>query len=430
MAMRTHRNLLGAEGQLLLACPVAAQNAVQNHVLQTPFNSPNARIGFRGQQLLPAKTTISRQWLGRSSAFVYHSKPVLSNRQFGRGVARSMGVADEAENPEGTQQMSTLEISIKKWEDILKHSNAYLPHAVVASTVLALVYPPSFAWFTTKYYAPALGFLMFAVGLNFSLKDFGKAFEQPGVLAIGFFCQYMVKPLLGVVFAAISVSILHLPEAVGSGLILVACSSGAQLSNYATFLAEPGFAPLSIVMTALSTAAAVVVTPLLVLLLLGRRLHIDLVGMIRNITEIVVAPIAAGLFLNRFAPSISRMIRPSLPFLSVLVTSCCIGSPLAVNIDSIRSPLGLLILAPVVGFHTAAFVAGYKLTELTWPNTPDLRGLARTMSFETGMQSSLLGLALANNFFEDPLVGLPPAVSVVTMSLMAFGLVTYWNSKQ
>jgi hypothetical protein len=69
MAMRTHRNLLGAEGQLLLACPVAAQNAVQNHVLQTPFNSPNARIGFRGQQLLPAKTTISRQWLGRSSAF-------------------------------------------------------------------------------------------------------------------------------------------------------------------------------------------------------------------------------------------------------------------------------------------------------------------------------------------------------------------------
>ncbi len=47
-------------------------------------------------------------------------------------------------------QMSTMEISIKKWENILKHSNAYLPHAIVASTVLALVYPPSFAWFTTK----------------------------------------------------------------------------------------------------------------------------------------------------------------------------------------------------------------------------------------------------------------------------------------
>ena len=28
------------------------------------------------------------------------------------------------------------------------------------------------------------------------------------------------------------------------------------------------------------------------------------------------------------------------------------------------------------------------------------------------MQSSLLGLALANKFFEDPVVGVPPAISV------------------
>jgi hypothetical protein len=39
-------------------------------------------------------------------------------------------------------------------------------------------------------------------------------------------------------------------------------------------------------MTALSTALAVVVTPFLTLLLLGRRLPIDLYGMIINITEI------------------------------------------------------------------------------------------------------------------------------------------------
>lgn len=86
----------------------------------------------------------------------------------------------------------------------------------------------------------------------------------------------------------------------GSGLILCACVSGAQLSNYATFLTDPGLAPLSIVMTALSTALAVVVTPLLTLLLLGKRLPIDLFGMITNITKIVVAPIAGGLFLNRY----------------------------------------------------------------------------------------------------------------------------------
>ncbi|KAJ0475816.1 putative Bile acid:sodium symporter, sodium/solute symporter superfamily [Helianthus annuus] len=39
------------------------------------------------------------------------------------------------------------------------------------------------------------------------------------------------------------------------------------------------------------------------------------------------------------------------------------------------------------------------------------------------MQSSLLALALANKFFQDPLVGIPPAISVVIMSLMGFSLV-------
>ena len=79
----------------------------------------------------------------------------------------------------------------------------------------------------------------------------------------------------------------------------------------------------------------------------------------------------------------------------------------------------------------------------------------------SGMQSSLLGLALANKFFVDPLVGLPAAISVssdfvlyiqvcvckclcvcmydlfllsslqtVVMSLMGFGLVLYWTMER
>lgn len=314
-----------------------------------------------------------------------------------------------------------------KWEYALKHVNVYIPHAVVASTALALSYPPSFTWFTTKYYAPALGFLMFAVGVNLSIKDFIHAFERPGPIALGLGGQYVLKPLLGVIFSTLAVQILHLPDAIGSGLILCACVSGAQLSNYATFLTEPNLAPLSIVMTALSTALAVVVTPLLTLLLLGKRLPIDVMGMIANITEIVVAPIATGLFLNRFLPQVTSLIRPFLPLLSLLTTCCCVGSPLAVNIEAVRSPFGLQILLPVLAFHTSAFILGYKVTEVAFPRATDIQALSRTISFETGMQSSLLGLALANKFFPNPQVGLPSAISVVMMSLMAFGLVIYWN---
>ena len=79
----------------------------------------------------------------------------------------------------------------------------------------------------------------------------------------------------------------------------MACVSGAQLSSYATLLTDPQMAPLSIVMTSLSTASAVFVTPLLLLLLIGKKLPIDVRGMVYSITQIVVVPIAAGLLLNR-----------------------------------------------------------------------------------------------------------------------------------
>lgn len=300
---------------------------------------------------------------------------------------------------------------------ILKESNSLLPHVVLASTLLALVYPPSFTWFTSRYYAPALGFLMFAVGVNSSEKDFLEALNRPGAIVAGYLGQFAVKPFLGYLFGILSVTVFGLPTAVGAGIMLVSCVSGAQLSNYATFLTDPPMAPLSIVMTSLSTASAVFVTPLLSLLLIGKRLPVDVKGMVSSIMQIVVTPIASGLLLNRFFPHLCNAVRPFLPPLSVLVTALCVGAPLAINIESVKSPFGVTILLLVVAFHTSAFVAGYMFSGLLFHNAPDVKALQRTISFETGMQSSLLALALANRFFPDPIVSVPPAISV---SLLLF----------
>ncbi|CAN6480281.1 unnamed protein product [Victoria cruziana] len=311
---------------------------------------------------------------------------------------------------------------------VLENANSYLPHAVVASTFLALVYPPSFTWFTTRYYAPALGFLMFAVGVNSSAKDFIDAVTRPAAIAAGYAGQFVVKPTLGYLFGTMAVGFFHLPDPIG--IMLVSCVSGAQLSNYATFLTDPSMAPLSIVMTSISTATAVFITPVLSLLLIGKRLPVDVKGMMSSIMQIVVAPIAAGLVLNRFTPGVCSAIRPFLPFFSVFVTALCVGSPLAININSILSPFGMVVLLLVVGFHTSAFISGYVLAGLAFHRAPNRAALRRTMSFETGMQSSLLALALANKFFQDPLVGVPSAISVVIMSLMGFLLVTIWAKKR
>ncbi|XP_064982791.1 probable sodium/metabolite cotransporter BASS5, chloroplastic [Musa acuminata AAA Group] len=323
-----------------------------------------------------------------------------------------------------SQEVRQDEISILK---ILKGANSIIPHVVLASTVLALVYPPSFTWFTTRYYAPALGFLMFAVGVNSSLKDFVEAFKKPDAIAAGYVGQFIIKPLLGYLFGSISVSLFNLPNSLGAGIMLVSCVSGAQLSNYATFLTDPPMAPLSIVMTSLSTATAVFVTPTLSLLLIGQKLPVDVKGMMSSIVQIVVAPIAAGLFLNRFLPRICAAIQPFLPPLSVFVTALCVGSPLAINMKAIISPFGVTIVLLLFAFHASAFISGYGFAGILFRRSADVKALQRTISFETGMQSSLLALALANKFFKDPLVGVPPAISVVLMSLMGFALVMIWS---
>ncbi|KAE8661800.1 putative sodium/metabolite cotransporter BASS5 [Hibiscus syriacus] len=283
--------------------------------------------------------------------------------------------------PEPNQMVEQKETTIG---DILKQSNSFLPHVVLASTILALVYPPSFSWFTSRYYAPALGFLMFAVGVNSSEKDFIEAFKRSDAILAGYVGQYVVKPLLGYIFGIIAVTVFGLLTPLGVGIMLVSCVSGAQLSTYATFLTDPPLAPLSIVMTSLSTATAVFVTPMLSLLLIGKRLPVDVVGMVSSILQIVIAPITAGLLLNRSFPRLCNAMRPFLPPLSVLDTACCVGAPLAININSVLSPFGLTVSLLIVAFHLSAFIAGYFLSGLVFHKAPDMKALQRTLSFETG----------------------------------------------
>ena len=66
------------------------------------------------------------------------------------------------------------------------------------------------------------------------------------------------------------------------------------------------------------------------------------------------------------------------------MTACCVGSPLAINVDSVMSPFGVTVLMLIIAFHFMAFVIGYGLTGLVFRESPDVKELQRTLSFETG----------------------------------------------
>lgn len=298
--------------------------------------------------------------------------------------------------------------------------SAMLPFVVAATAVAALSQPSTFTWVSRELYAPALGGIMLSIGIRLSINDFGLVFQRPLPLSVGFIAQYVLKPALGVLIA----QAFGMPTMFYAGFVLTACVAGAQLSSYASFLSK-GDVALSILLTSSSTIASVIVTPLLTRLLIGSVVPVDAVAMSKSILQVVLVPVSLGLLLNTYAKSVVNLVQPVMPFVAMVCTSLCIGSPLAINRGHILSAEGLRLIAPVLTFHAAALTLGYWFSKFLM--TGQEEEVCRTISLCTGMQSSTLAGLLATQFLGST-QAVPPACSVVVMAIMGLTLASFWGS--
>ncbi|GMP48670.1 hypothetical protein CsSME_00015946 [Camellia sinensis var. sinensis] len=230
----------------------------------------------------------------------------------------------------------------------------------------------------------------------------------------------MLKPALGVLVARA----FHMPPMFYAGFVLMSCVAGAQLSNYASFLSK-GDVALSIILTSSTTIASVLVTPLLTGLLVGSVVPIDAVAMSKSILQVVLVPVTLGLLLNTYAKSVVNILQPVMPFVAMICTSMCIGSPLAINRSHILSTEGLQLVLPVLTFHAVAFTLGYLISKI--PLLRQEEEVCRTISLCTGMQSSTLAGLLATQFLGSS-QAVPSACSVVAMAIMGLCLASFWGS--
>lgn len=261
---------------------------------------------------------------------------------------------------------------------------------------------------------------MLSIGIQLSLDDFALAFKRPLPLCIGFIGQYGLKPVLGVLVAMA----FRMSPMFYAGFVLMACVAGAQLSSYSSFLSKGDIA-LSILLTSSTTIASVAVTPLLTGLLIGSVVPVDALAMSKSILQVVLVPVAFGLTMNTYAKPVVNILRPVLPFVAMVCTSMCIGSPLAINRNQILSAEGLKLVAPVLAFHAAAFTFGYWISKI--PFLRQEEEACRTISLCTGMQSSTLAGLLATQFLGSS-QAVPPACSVVVMAIMGLCLASFWGS--
>ncbi|KAK4749058.1 hypothetical protein SAY87_026507 [Trapa incisa] len=271
-----------------------------------------------------------------------------------------------------------------------------------------------------ELYAPALGGIMLSIGIKLSIDDFALAFKRPLPLSIGFIAQYVIKPALGVLIArAFGMSRLFY-----AGFVLTSCVAGAQLSSYGSFLSK-GDVALSILLTSCTTIASVLITPLLTGLLIGSVVPVDAVAMSKSIMQVVLVPVTLGLVLNTYAKPLVSVLQPMMPFVAMVCTAMCIGSPLAINRSQILSAEGLRLVLPVLTFHAVAFILGYWASKI--PVLRQEEEVCRTISLCTGMQSSTLAGLLATQFLGTT-QAVPAACSVVAMAIMGLCLASFWGS--
>jgi len=196
--------------------------------------------------------------------------------------------------------------------------------------------------------------------------------------------------------------ILRPPPSVALGMILVAACPGGNLSNIITYLAK-GNCAVSVSMTAVSTAAAIVMTPFNLAFWgslnpataqILKEVSLSPLDVFVNIFIILGIPLILGLFLARSFPALVDKLRKPFKIFSLVFFIAIVAGALGANWRHFINYVGLVFFGVLV--HNAlALNLGYWSGRLAGLSEPD----RRAVSIEVGIQNSGLGLVLVFNFF-------------------------------
>jgi BASS family bile acid:Na+ symporter len=293
--------------------------------------------------------------------------------------------------------------------------------AVLATGCAAVAHPPLFvSWggFDLKRaIVPLVQVILLGMGLTLTVADFRRVLTMPWPIFIGFVLQFTVMPLGGLLFAWL----FGLQGAVATGLILIGSVPGGVSSNVITLLAR-GNVPLSVTMTACSTLASPIMTPLAMKFLAGTYVAIDAWEMMRSILEMIIAPLVIGLTIHHFLPTVAGRLARGLPLAAMGAICAVIGITIASSREDLFS-VGVALFGASACHNATGYLLGYGLARAARLNRID----ARTVALEVGIQNGGMATGLAFGVLKSPAAALASAVfgpwSAITSSILA----SYWS---
>lgn len=274
----------------------------------------------------------------------------------------------------------------------------------------------------------ALALIMFGIALGMDRRDFKQVAQHPKPVLVGLTSQFLLLPLVTILL----IFILKPRINIAYGMILVAACPGGNISNYISYLSRANVA-LSVTLTALSTFGALFFTPFNFAFYSGWisaqnsadvRLSVDSVDVIKTIFLLIVVPLSAGLLIRERFPVTAHRIERPFKILSLFIFFGFIFLALYNNFSILIREFKTLFV--IVLLHNAlAFASGYLLSLCLGLDEKN----SRTISIETGIQNSGLGLALIFNFFEgNPDMALIAAGWGIWHIIAGFGLSLVWKS--
>lgn len=242
----------------------------------------------------------------------------------------------------------------------------------------------------------AIAFIMFGVALSIKPRHFKTLIFNPKPVLLGVVAQYIVLPVLTFVL----VIILRPSISVALGMILVAACPGGNVSNLISSISKSNVT-LSVSLTAITTVISLVMTPFNFALWGGLYakhspllvpITIDPMEMFRTVFLILGIPVILGMLVGTKYPNFTRKVDKPVQAASIIFFVGFIVAALAGNFDLFLRYIHLIFFLVLI-HNGLAFLCGYFLPKSF--NVSEIN--CRSISIETGIQNSGLGLALIFN---------------------------------
>ncbi len=292
---------------------------------------------------------------------------------------------------------------------------------VFAFGILAITFPSIFiSWGNFKLSStivPLVQITLLGMGMTLKFEDFKRVFKMPKAIFIGMALQFTIMPMVGFICARS----FGLDTDLTVGLILVGSCPGGVTSNVIAYLAKANV-PLSITMTACSTIASVVMTPLAMTLLAGTYIPINFLTMMGSILKMIIAPLIIGLLINRYFPKILKVAEKILPGIAMLSICFIIAITIAISRDDLLK-IGLTLFAASALHNAIGYFFGYNLARIFGLNRRD----CRTIALEVGIQNGGMATGLAFNVLNDAKAALASAVFGPWSAITSSALASWWR---